>query len=143
MTALGTTPLAVPRNNDEDFVNKLVRVPAKAETPAGESAGASFSKALSRAVKEGESGHAPQSGTSKKAGQDKRLWDACIEMESLLVGRMLKEMRKTVQKSGWMNGGSAEEIFEDMLYDEYALNLSRNSNLGMAKMLYNELNRKI
>ncbi len=143
MTAQGTTPLAAQRINDEDFIKKLVRVPARAETPAGESAGASFSKALSRAVREGESGHAPLSDKSRKAGQEKRLWDACIEMESLLVGRMLKEMRKTVQKSGWMNGGFAEEIFEDMLYDEYALNLSRNSNLGMAKMLYNELKRKI
>ncbi|NLV67165.1 MAG: flagellar biosynthesis protein FlgJ, partial [Spirochaetes bacterium] len=33
--------------------------------------------------------------------------------------------------------------FEDMLYDEYAMKVSRNSDFGMAKMLYNELSRKM
>ncbi len=70
---------------------------------------------------------------------DRRLRDACVEMESIFVGRMLKEMRKTVEKTGWIHGGHAEEIFEDMLYDEYALSLSKNSRLGLADMLYNQL----
>ncbi|HPV42484.1 MAG TPA: rod-binding protein [Spirochaetota bacterium] len=139
MMAQGTTPLADVKVRDEDFVSKLVRVPAKA-APVDDRTGASFSSALSKAVRDG-GGHGADK--SKHAAQEKRLWDACIEMESLLVGRMLKEMRKTVQKTGWMNGGFAEEIFEDMLYDEYALSLSRNSNLGMAKMLYDELKRKV
>ncbi len=141
MMALGTTPLAGLRIKDEDIASKLVRVPAKAASTSGETGGASFADALSNAIKDGGTG--PAADKSKQVKQEKRLWDACIEMESLLVGRMLKEMRKTVQKSGWINGGSAEEIFEDMLYDEYALSLSRNSNLGMAKMLYNELKQKI
>ncbi len=140
MLAQGTTPLMDLRIKDEDIASKLVRVPAKAGSTA-DTGGESFTSVLSKAVRTGGSG--PAADTTKHAGQDKRLWDACIEMESLLVGRMLKEMRKTVQKSGWMNGGFAEEIFEDMLYDEYALSLSRNSNLGMAKMLYNELKQKV
>ena len=72
---------------------------------------------------------------------DKALMDVCYEMESLFVGKMLKEMRKNVEKNEWTHGGFAEEIFEDMLYDEYALNMSRNSNLGLAKMLYEEMSR--
>lgn len=74
--------------------------------------------------------------------QQKKLWDTCVEAESLFVGKMLKEMRKTVDKGEWLHGGHAEEIFEDMLYDEYSLQVSKNSNLGMAKMLYNELSRR-
>lgn len=74
--------------------------------------------------------------------QQKKLWDTCVEAESLFVGKMLKEMRKTVDKGEWLHGGYAEEIFEDMLYDEYSLQVSKNSNLGMAKMLYNELSRR-
>ncbi len=140
MMAQGTTPLGDVKVRDEDFVSKLVRVPAKA-APAGDAkTGASFSRALSNAVRDGGEHGADR---SKHAAQEKRLRDACIEMESLLVGKMLKEMRKTVQKTGWMNGGFAEEIFEDMLYDEYAMSLSRNSNLGMAKMLYDELKRNV
>ena len=73
---------------------------------------------------------------------DKRLMNACIEMESLFVSRMLKEMRKTVPEEKLIDGGYAEKIFEDMLYDEYSLNLSKTSNLGIANMLYKELSSK-
>ncbi len=41
-----------------------------------------------------------------------------------------------------MHGGFAEEIFEDMLYDEYALSLSKNSSIGLAKMVYDQLSGK-
>ncbi|HNU90478.1 MAG TPA: rod-binding protein [Spirochaetota bacterium] len=70
---------------------------------------------------------------------DRRLMDACVEMESLFVAKMLKEMRKTVHKGEMLHGGFAEEIFEDMLYDEYALSLSKNSSIGIAGMLYDQL----
>lgn len=74
---------------------------------------------------------------------NKKLWNTCVEAESLFVGKMLKEMKSTVHKSEWLHGGYAEDIFEDMLYDEYALNMSKNSNFGMAKMLYDELSRNM
>ena len=73
----------------------------------------------------------------------KKLWDACIEVESMFVAKMLKEMKKTVPKNEWLHGGHAEEIFEDMLYDEYSLNMSKNYNFGMARLLYDEMSRKI
>ena len=72
-----------------------------------------------------------------------KLWDACVEVESLFVAKMLKEMRKTVPKNEWLHGGHAEEIFEDMLYDEYSLNMSKNYNFGMARLLYDEMSKKI
>jgi len=73
----------------------------------------------------------------------KKLWDTCVEAESLFVGKMLKEMKKTVPKNEWLHGGQAEDIFEDMLYDEYSLNMSKNYNFGMAKLLYDEMSRRI
>jgi len=80
---------------------------------------------------------------SKMDKTHKELWDACVEVESLFVAKMLKEMRKTVPKNEWLHGGHAEEIFEDMLYDEYALNMSKNYNFGMARLLYDEMSKKI
>ncbi len=72
--------------------------------------------------------------------RDRRLWNACLEMESIFVGRMLKEMRNTLEpESRLIHGGQAEEIFTDMLYDQYALTLSRTSNLGIARLMYREL----
>jgi flagellar protein FlgJ len=74
--------------------------------------------------------------------KSEKLMNVCIEMESLFVARMLKEMRNTVHKNALLHGGFAEEVFEDMLYDEYALRLSKTSNLGLAKMLYEELSKR-
>lgn len=78
-----------------------------------------------------------------KSPAEKKLWDTCVEVESLFVAKMFKEMRNSVEKTEWINGGFAEEIFEDMLYDEYALQLSKNSSIGMAKMIYEEMSRNI
>ncbi len=75
--------------------------------------------------------------------RDRRLWDACLEMESIFVGRMLKEMRNTLEpENRLIHGGQAEEIFTDMLYDQYALMLSRTSNLGIARLMYRELSSR-
>ena len=81
-------------------------------------------------------------GADKKR-VDTKLRDVCIEMESIFVAKMLKEMRQTVHKNEWLHGGFAEEIFEDMLYDEYARDVSKNSDLGLAAMLYRELSGKM
>ena len=139
MLGQGSTPLSNVSINDADFASKLVRVP-KTTGSDQKTGGTSFHETLTDALR---AGGPVSTGKTKHEKLEKRLWDTCIEMESLLVGKMLKEMRKTVPKTEWMHGGFAEEIFEDMLYDEYAMSLSRNSNLGMAKMLYDELRRKL
>lgn len=72
-------------------------------------------------------------------GRDKKLFDACIQFEALFVKQMLNSMRKTVQKSGLMDGGMAEEIFEDFLYDEYALKMAESAGFGLADTLYQRL----
>jgi peptidoglycan hydrolase FlgJ len=94
----------------------------------------SFDDALDNAI-----GKNSASVAQSKEPVDKQLMKVCTEMESIFVGRMLKEMRDTVHKEGFIDGGFAEEIFEDMLYDQYALKLSETSNLGLAKSLYDEL----
>jgi hypothetical protein len=142
MTGQGIIPALDAGYDNIDYAAKLVRVNKAAEKAAG---GASFEEALSSALREGGPSLSARekAGTGKVAHEQKRLWDACVEMESLLVGKMMKEMRKSVEKTGWINGGQAEEIFEDMLYDEYSLNISRNSNLGLAKMLYEDMKRRL
>lgn len=82
-----------------------------------------------------------QNRRSTNGDVDQRLMDTCVEMESLFVAKMLSEMRKTVHKSEWLHGGFAEDVFTDMLYDEYALQMSRNSNLGLARMIYQEMSQ--
>lgn len=75
----------------------------------------------------------------KGKARDPKLWDTCIEMESIFVKQMLTEMKKNVEKGEFLHGGYAEDIFEDMLYDQYATNMSKNANMGLAKTLYTQL----
>ena len=71
-----------------------------------------------------------------------KLYDQCQEFESIFVNMMLKEMRATVEKSGLIDGGQAEDIFSDMLYDEYAKDLSKTAGFGLADAVYVELSRR-
>lgn len=105
--------------------------------------GKKFADVLAKEMDSAEESPKTRAVQHKKEMMRKKLKETCVEMESLFVGRMLKEMRKTVHKNELFHGGYAEEIFEDMLYDEYALNLSKNSRLGLADMLYKELSRKL
>ncbi len=100
-----------------------------------------FDRLLKKNIESRENGISASAPGGKKL-TDKKLMNVCVEMESIFVSRMLSEMRKTLPKEKLVDGGFAEKIFEDMLYDEYALNLSKTSNLGIATMLYNDLSRK-
>jgi peptidoglycan hydrolase FlgJ len=140
MTGQGIIPVPDAGYDNIDYAAKLIRVQKGADRT---DSSASFEETLSSALRKNGPSLSAREKSGKAEREQKRLWDACIEMESLLVGRMMKEMRKTVEKTGWINGGPAEEIFEDMLYDEYSLNMSRNSNLGLAKMLYEDMKRRL
>ncbi|WP_258075045.1 rod-binding protein [Brachyspira murdochii] len=60
-----------------------------------------------------------------------------------MINQMLKEMRKTVDKSGLIDGGMAEQIFEDMLYDEYAKEFSKTKTFGLADIIYNQMEKYV
>jgi Rod binding domain-containing protein len=70
-----------------------------------------------------------------------KLYEQCREFESIFVNMMLKEMRGTVEKSGLIDGGQAEDIFSDMLYDEYAKGMTKAAGFGLADSVYLELSR--
>ncbi|MBR1442444.1 MAG: rod-binding protein [Firmicutes bacterium] len=75
-----------------------------------------------------------------KSKDDKELMNACVEFESYFLKEMLKAMRKTVDKSdSFIPQSNAEEIFQDMLDDEYAKNAAKGSGTGLAKMMYEQL----
>ena len=71
------------------------------------------------------------------------LFEVCMELETILIKNMIKGMRSTVMKSGFIDTGFAGEIYEDLLYDEYAKTYARNAGLGFAEMAYRELARTI
>lgn len=68
-----------------------------------------------------------------------KLKEACRDFEALFIKQMLDTMRKTVNKSGMLDGGMAEDVFEDMLYDEYSKSMADTGSFGIGKMMYAEL----
>ena len=89
------------------------------------------------------SGRAVEGSTANTTITDKndKLKETCSDFQAIFVKQMLDSMRKTVNKSGLLEGGQAEEIFEDMLYDEYAQSISKNGDIGLDDMLYKQLSR--
>ena len=74
------------------------------------------------------------------AGQaDRKLQAACRDVESLFLSYLLREMRATVDKSGFIDGGKAEEIFTSLLDVEYSKQMSSAGGIGLATILMKQL----
>ncbi len=71
--------------------------------------------------------------------KDKKLYKACLDLESLLWKQVLNEMKKTTNKYKLLDGGQGEEIFTDFLYDEYASMMSKNANTKISDTLFKQL----
>ncbi len=78
----------------------------------------------------------------KKPAIDKSsdLYKACQDFESLFIKQMLDVMRQTVNKEDdLLGGGMGQEIFESMLYDEYAKKMAETAQFGLAEMIYRQI----
>ena len=68
-----------------------------------------------------------------------KLYEQCLALETFLVKNILTAMRKNVMKSSLIDTGFAGEIYEDMLWDEYAKDYTKNAGFGLADLAYLEL----
>ena len=67
------------------------------------------------------------------------LYEQCLALETFLVKNILNAMRKNVLKSSLVDTGFAGEIYEDMLWDEYAKEYTKDAGFGLADLAYLEL----
>ncbi|MDR1637009.1 MAG: rod-binding protein [Treponema sp.] len=119
---------------------------ASSGSPASDPPASSFAELLESAKnRAGEGGKEPAGIPPQGAGSkpliDKtgKLYEQCLELETFLVKTLLSGMRNTVQKSGFIDEGFAGKMYEDMLWDEYARDFTKNAGLGFADMAYLEL----
>ncbi|MCH5288861.1 MAG: rod-binding protein [Treponema sp.] len=77
-------------------------------------------------------------GQPRTIDRTSELYEKSMEMESYIVKQMLSSMRKTVMRA---NGEQnyAEQMYEDMLYDEYAVQMTKSAGFGLADQLYLQL----
>ena len=82
-----------------------------------------------------ESGKAP----SPCKSDARRLKEACCELESLFINYLLKEMRETIPKSGFISGGKAEEIYTSMLDSQLAKEMASGKGIGLSSIIFDQL----
>ncbi|GHU12553.1 hypothetical protein FACS1894161_1030 [Spirochaetia bacterium] len=120
-----------------------------AERGNGAGTGAAFGDLLEKAKKATDSASSGKNlkpsghiDKTKLSGEDKKLYDVCQELETFLVKNMLSGMRKTVVKSKLVDTGFAGEMYEDMLWDEYAKDYTKSADFGLAELAYLELSHQ-
>lgn len=84
------------------------------------------------------SGAAANQGNShvqpKTIDKTSELYEKSLELEGFFVKQMLTEMRRTIMKAN--ESDFAQNMYEDMLYDEYATALTKNAGFGLADQIY-------
>ena len=82
-------------------------------------------------------------GNAKTPEIDKTsaLYEQSLELENYFVKSMLSSMRNTIMKSSLYGSDNdyAQNMYEDMLYDNYAEQLTKSANFGIADQIYLEL----
>ncbi|MBQ9908877.1 MAG: rod-binding protein, partial [Treponema sp.] len=78
----------------------------------------------------------------KTIDRTSKLYEKSLEMESYVVKMMLSSMRKTVMKADG-ESNYAKNMYEDMLYDEYATMMTKNAGFGLADQMYLQLSQGI
>lgn len=74
--------------------------------------------------------------------EDQELRKVSQEFEAIFINMMFKQMRSSISKSGLIDGGMGEEIFEDMYYDKLSKTAAEKNELGLAEMIYQQLSNK-
>jgi len=96
-----------------------------------------FTSPLDKAARPTGMAHG-QNATIDKTSE---LYESALEFESYFVKIMLSSMRNSVTKSSITGEESfASQMYEDMLYDELAVTMTKNAGFGLADQIYLALN---
>ncbi len=71
------------------------------------------------------------------------LYTACQDFEAIFIKQMLDVMRQTIHKEDdLLGGGIGQDVYEDMLYDEYAKKMAQTAQFGLAETIYRQVSSK-
>lgn len=76
--------------------------------------------------------------------QKERATKATQEFESIFIGMMLKQMRKSMTGENALFGNSSEaKIYQDMMDDTLAQQMSKTGTFGLSKAMLKSMERAI
>lgn len=66
---------------------------------------------------------------------------ACVDFEALVLTQMLSTMRSNVPSDGLVPRSQGEQIFQQMLDGEYAMQMARTKTTGLAAGIYQQMSQ--
>jgi flagellar protein FlgJ len=79
---------------------------------------------------------------AQKDPRDPKMLDAAKSFENQFIRQMISEMRKTVPKDDLVENSMADDIFREQLDDHYADTWTGQGGVGIADMIYDQLQDK-
>lgn len=78
---------------------------------------------------------------AQEVGDEKKLKEACAQFETMFVHMLMKNMRNTIVDGGFTEKSYAREMFEGMLDEELAKEVSKEQGIGISKLIYDQLSQ--
>jgi len=78
----------------------------------------------------------PQKGGTP---DEQQLHELCNQFEAILIQNLFKNMRRTVPEGGLVDQGFGKQMFQDLLDQSTALQMSRQQGIGIADTLFRQL----
>lgn len=79
---------------------------------------------------------------AQMTSDQKQLWESCQGMEQAFLEILLKQMQSTVQ-TGIFPQSMQRDIYEDMQRQTMAEQMAKSGDVGLASMLYRQLQRQL
>ncbi len=64
------------------------------------------------------------------------------DFEAVFLYQMMKQMRGSIEKEEMFHGGAGEDIFTEMLDEEFSKRMAGRGSIGIADMLFEQLSRQ-
>jgi flagellar protein FlgJ len=81
-------------------------------------------------------------GQTTDVMREKKLKEACADFEAMLAFQLLKTMRQSVPKSGFLKPSQGRDTYEMMLDQKIAEAMAhKGEGIGLQKILYDEISQ--
>ena len=81
--------------------------------------------------------------TSGSQNDRKKLKKSCQDFEAIFVQSLFKAMRKTVPEGELFKNDNAVDMFQEMIDQEIATNVSRKQSIGLAEQMYRQIEQRL
>jgi flagellar protein FlgJ len=80
---------------------------------------------------------------NSKVDKKEKVKELSRQFEAVLLRQILQEAEKPAFKSNLMGGGAVNDIYQDIIVNQMADNISKSSGLGLAASLQTQLTRQL